>query len=581
MIQFGQQGVFTRQVGNMQINGRYKAGDRDAATPDGYPVTGKLSVFFGGVEFRLAGDEAEGLFLSAASESESAALPEYMRISGDTAVFRFSGGGELSFTSIDSGGNTELRIQGDFPPDVEGFLLPYMPLRSSRVQDTGNGLPIISANGQDYSFNRAVPEKARGLLLLEAGGPPLSYGAVPEKAAFNPADYSLDGALSRQSYGAAIQSWRDSRYALWARLIQGQNDEELVVAFLGEAAGRGTYQNAKSLVPSAFLNGNRRAYGSSSYLGGIARTYPGLGAADRERLSRLSGLIDEGSPEIFREDGAFEYLALRGSAGLTDRAAALLRGSDPAGLGPELLPGMLEAISSVKQSRPREDPFGDLPERICALISGQLQRVPGAWNSGQGLVLVFRDGSADAEFNLRLGKALAAWAENAGDEAWAAIGRSLVLSVLSLADGEGKVPARFSLAEPAGPEDTQTLDPLRIYRILQPGEYYPRIAATGIDGIWIWSSSPSVSAARENGMLDISVSFPAGETHYLMIWGLQPFTRLQLHNMDWRSDPRYESYDSSGWVYYAQDGLLALKLKHRAQVEHIRIFSSQAASAAP
>jgi hypothetical protein len=75
--------------------------------------------------------------------------------------------------------------------------------------------------------------------------------------------------------------------------------------------------------------------------------------------------------------------------------------------------------------------------------------------------------------------------------------------------------------------------------------------------------------------LDVSVSFPAGETHYLMLWGIQPFTRMQIHSMNWRSDPRYESYDSSGWVYYPQDRLLALKLKHRSQVEHIRIYYSQ------
>jgi len=42
--------------------------------------------------------------------------------------------------------------------------------------------------------------------------------------------------------------------------------------------------------------------------------------------------------------------------------------------------------------------------------------------------------------------------------------------------------------------------------------------------------------------------------------------------MDWRSDSQFERYDSSGWVYYSQEQTLVLKMRHRTQVENIRIF---------
>ncbi|MDR3191725.1 MAG: hypothetical protein LBT87_01525 [Treponema sp.] len=577
MIQFTRQGGFTRQVGDMQVSGRYKTEKQGVpANSAEFAITGKLSVFFGGLEFCLAGDGNKGGFLSAGSEApNTSALPEYLVISGNTALFRFSGGGELNFTSL-SGDYAELRIEGSFPPDTEGLLLSYRPLKTSHIQDTEDGLPAIIANGQLYSFGRSVKERG-GLLFLENNGDSISYREVPAKPVFNPEDYTLREAPGRQSYDAAIRAWRDRQYFLWARLVQEQNDEDLVVAFLGESLGRGAYRNAKALVSPAFLNGNRRGYGSSLYLGGIARTYSALNTADRERLNRLSGLINERSPAILGEDRAFEYLALRGSAGLMDGAAALLRDIDPASLSPELFPGMFEGFSVMGRRQPQGDPFGDLPDQTCLLVSQELARVPGDWNSGQGLVLAFRDGIADTGFNLRLGKALADWAEAAGNAAWAGIGRSLVLSVLALADQEGTVPARLSLDGTVPAEEGDRLDSTRLYRILQPGEYHPRAAASEIDGIWVWTSSPSVSAVRENGTLDVSVDFPAGETHYLMIWGIQPFNRMQLHGMDWRSDPRYESYDSSGWIYYSQDRLLVVKLKHRTQTEHIRLSYSQPA----
>jgi hypothetical protein len=42
--------------------------------------------------------------------------------------------------------------------------------------------------------------------------------------------------------------------------------------------------------------------------------------------------------------------------------------------------------------------------------------------------------------------------------------------------------------------------------------------------------------------------------------------------MDFRTDPQFERYDSSGWSYNAQEQTLLLKMRHRATVEHVRIF---------
>jgi hypothetical protein len=41
--------------------------------------------------------------------------------------------------------------------------------------------------------------------------------------------------------------------------------------------------------------------------------------------------------------------------------------------------------------------------------------------------------------------------------------------------------------------------------------------------------------------------------------------------MDYRTDPEFEQYDSSGWVYSAQEQILVLKMKHRSTVEYIKV----------
>jgi hypothetical protein len=153
------------------------------------------------------------------------------------------------------------------------------------------------------------------------------------------------------------------------------------------------------------------------------------------------------------------------------------------------------------------------------------------------------------EFSLRLGKALAAWAEGSDHTDWTPVGRSLVLSALT-SGGIGSA---------------------ELYPILSPVDYNPRAAKLPIGSLWAWTASPSVSAANDGVDIDITVSFPENTTHYMMIRGVRPFVKLQIHGIDFRSDSQFERYDSSGWVYYAQDQILVVKLKHRAPSETVKI----------
>jgi len=61
-------------------------------------------------------------------------------------------------------------------------------------------------------------------------------------------------------------------------------------------------------------------------------------------------------------------------------------------------------------------------------------------------------------------------------------------------------------------------------------------------------------------------------SHFMIIRGVRPFIRIQLHGMDWRTDSQFERYDSSGWVYYPEEQTLIVKLKHRVTTENIRII---------
>jgi hypothetical protein len=308
---------------------------------------------------------------------------------------------------------------------------------------------------------------------------------------------------------------------------------------------------------------------SAAYLGRLDIGFRTLAAYEGEQFALLSRLTKERSPEFLKMPHVFEYAGIRGYGNVINDGAETVRSIDPSTLSADLIPSILEGLINWKLFRPHgENPFERLIDEALSAVSEGIRRTP----DGEG-VFFFFNSQADTEYNLRLGIALDLYGEQADRPGWAVLGRSVVLSVLALDDSA--VPARLSLS--GGGEITATpgepLSAARICRLLFPNSY-PRAVGigAGVNGIWSWTAATALEVSQENNVLDISVSFPAGETHYMMIRGLKPFTKIQLYNIDYRTDPQFERYDSSGLSYSQEDQTLLLKMKHRDTVEHIRIF---------
>jgi hypothetical protein len=582
-IQFKKKGDFSLRVFNLAVEGSYRIQQEGESLPPGgsSPIAGEVRVFYGGLEFILAGDSPgreTGLCLVDIGGRRRAISAEYMAVERGGFCFYLSSGARVFFNTQENG--EELRIAGEFNKDeFTGLELPYRPLKSSRVRDEGNGQFVISAEGRDYRFRGSETEGQ--FLILQEGTPPVVYGIVDKSREWKGEDFIL---AEGENYEEALFQWVAKNFSLWGRLILSRNDEDMVIAYSGEALQRGSFRAAIAAVPRLFLSSPGRTYESSVYLGGMAEAQRGILAAETEVLGRIAKLISEESPAFFLESHLIEFLAIRGRGDLIDRVIALIRNTEPLSLNLEQIPGLLEIQMELASHRPQalsgdnSSPrlFEGLISQAESLLSESLRRLPPADQYPKGLVLAARNGQADTEWNLRLGKALEDWGKFTGRETWAAIGRSIVLSVLSLEDREGQVISTLNLDgdSPAG-DSPAFISTARLYRLLRLGNYYPRALALGpaFPGLWVWTASPDIRVVREGQILDIVVKFPVGESHYLLIRGIEPFYRLQFYDMDWRTDSNFERYDSSGWTYYAQNQTLVLKVKHRAEVEHIRLYT--------
>jgi hypothetical protein len=268
--------------------------------------------------------------------------------------------------------------------------------------------------------------------------------------------------------------------------------------------------------------------------------------SENEKINLITRLIRERSLDILIEEHILDYLFSRGNTTLANDTIEIINNLDLQMLTIDHCAGLLEVANDLRLWRPNHN-IGHLIEQILLIISDNLIR-----DNQNNLVFINTSGS-NFEYSLRLGKALINQPFIAGNineqtqVLWVSIGKSLVLSALP------------------------NLNSGRVYSILKPTEYYPH-ATQLTDEHWAWTASPSVNASFINGNMNITFNFPTAMTHYVMIRGVRPFLRIQIHGMDWRSDSQFERYDSSGWIYNPQEMILVVKLRHRTPVDNIRII---------
>lgn len=573
LIQYVRKTAFTLNLGSMVVSGNYLDTNeiKKQAKDEPVQVDGPFSVFFGGMEFRIAEDD--GLVLLRTKGAKSPLSARVFTIIDEGIRLELTDGCELIFKTFFANGVENLSVQALLPAEAQEIRIPFHPLRSSHITSNEQNRYLVSVAGKNYSFNGSVIDSQNKYIRLKGNMALAFYGQIPEKKGFNPGDLVLASALDAQTYSGAINRWFSQAETAWERSMAASPDEDMVLAYVSYAARKSNYRSATSTTPTAFLEGNQRTYRASAFFGRLDMALRGLVSADREYLGRLSRMINEKAPDILAEPDLIRTLSTRGSKALVDELVHLVKTLDPAVLSPASAVGCIENTVLWKTyGGTEENPFERLKDQALFVIAETLR------SNSEGKVIAFPSGRGDLLFSLRLGNALIQYGNAAGLADWIGLGKTLILSVLDLSDTNGSLPALVDLSDNRSsfvPAGEGRISAARIYPHLSGNQYYPRIEPInlpGYSGLWAWTGAGPISASFNGSVLDIAVNFFEGETHYMMIKGVKPFKKIQLYNIDFRTDPRFERYDSSGWAYSESEQVLLVKMKHRSREEHIRIF---------
>jgi len=551
LVQFSNSGSFSLTAGAMTIKGRYlqnlqtengqTAGETQGlqGSSSVKEITDGIKIYYGGLEFVLSEEREKGFSITGV-DGIAYVNPEYLILTDNIARFVFPGGTALVFNSIDSQRGPEMRISAEFAENDSKITIPIVPRRSSIIQE--NEQSGIMYDNFRYFFNNHGKEIDNKEIILTKDNTFISYRAKGRQKTFDTADYII---ARSQNYDSELVNWKNSSFNMWQQNASVLYNEDDIIAYCSELFARANYQ-AAAAISRNFQNNPNQSYRSSVFTGGMSNAYRTFTASENEKINRITRLINEKSPDIFKEEHLLNYLFTQSNASLAGEFIDIINDTKPGSLIIDHCPGLLEVFSDIKQWRPLLNyPAEHLTEQIISLISENLAR-----DAGKDQVFAMNFEGMNLDFSLRMGSALIPWAKETHNSEWEAVGKSLVLSALeSGGEGTGK-----------------------FYNALRLGEYYPRAVLLTDNSQWAWTVSPSVRASYADSNLNITFSFPVNMTHYVIMRGIKPFVRLQIYGSDWKSEAQFERSDSSGWVYYQDEQILILKLRHRSAVENVRII---------
>ncbi|MFA6505897.1 MAG: hypothetical protein WCT14_07355, partial [Treponemataceae bacterium] len=398
LVQFSRNTGFTFNVGSIAVTGKYAREASDALGKAARSLSGPLSLYFGGMEFRLS--ESDGL-ISIRDGKTQAIKPASISLIDDGINVRLTDDSEIRFIVLFVGGEETLRATVSLGRGTSELRIPYRPMRSARVTELENGRIAVISGGSSFAFSSAAVNAEKRVVSLKATATSFSYGKMIPKKGFSPTDFISAQALDLASYEAVRGKWIDQAFASWERSMSANPDEETIVAYTAESARRGNYRSAVATAPKAFVDAGERGYRSAVYYGRIDEGFRSLLSAERETLGRISRLENERNIDLFNEADLISYVSIRASKTVIDDIAVFAKTLDPAATTPALAVGYIECWTDWALSKPDQpNPFDKLVDQARFVLSGMFRK------AGDGAVFLVTGDKADIGFNLRAGRAL-------------------------------------------------------------------------------------------------------------------------------------------------------------------------------
>ncbi len=578
VVQFPSAGPISARAGNVTLKALPGEGGK-----------GVRSVELGADGLRIVFSERYPLLLRGADGKDHKELPASYEVMDSGFSVRFDGGSTLSAVT-DAEGITSWRLAPR--AKATSAAMRYELHRNAALAAPGDeGAVRITLGQVTYRVNGARLGNGPGALEVAASRgtwrPFYAAAENDDKRPAQPASFMAQAPMDPAAWARVVGAWRDKAWqglagpgfdaaaGTW-KPAGGEEpaafDESRFIAFMAEAMRRERYEAAASL--QAVVRANHATglgWRSVPFAGKTTTAMVAFEEASLAEVKAIERLVQARSPSLFYRSGIVHLLLDRTPYSLAKEALSLARDADFSKASPVEAIALIEAYLDARDYLSEEEnPFGKAVELVDRVIAPAIRKA-----EGQFFLQTRNDGECETAAALRAGKALMRLAEATGKPLYAGIGQSLVAGALGLAASDGSLPAVVVVRDETLTRGAERLATADAYALAGDSPYYPRARSLYRQlgpGSWAWTCAPELGVEHSPEKTVITAAYPLGSTHYMVLYGVKPYARIQLYGINYNMDPSFENYNASGYFYKRAAGAMYLKMRHKAQQEEIRLF---------
>ncbi len=560
VLQFSNDSIITEKNGNLQITLSETKDNNNKSV-----LRNKFNLIYNGVTLSCDDTKPAKILRKGkeAGDLESVALINWEKMSDTDYIFYFTDDIKLHVNLTDTTEKGTISFLAELPggPDgIEEFYMPYALAASSEIQSEASSRIVMGSKKAMWEFTASSLDNQ--MVCFTKAKSLASFAYFEQTVEFKFA--SLAGSVLVGGYDSIVRTFRDSIISQFkANQSESSQNEQAVVAYVAEQASRGNYTSAIEEIPQSFKRSDSRTFLSAPYFNNLVQTNKTLETNINEKDAIIRKAVNNNSLSLYTIRNIADYMYLYPNSGtikrITENAGEANIGQCSLAEAAGILRTYVEMMSLSKAyASHMEGSLNDCVEKIEKACTME----------GSNLTIAENGTFLSVVQAVEVGDALLRYGQFIGDQSLIAGGKAIVSSYI----GE------------CSSFDLRTL--IDLYPVVvHDNSFYPhfvKIYTSGDNVVWAWTVAESIGYERgEDRSITFNVEFPEGDTHYVILRGINPFRNIYIYDMIFRTDPRFESYNSSGYVYDADTKALLLKSRHKSGKEAVRLTYPVPAAAKP
>ncbi len=556
ILQFRTDSSILKKIGNLHVA---MARSEDEANPDA--LQNKLEVSYNGIT--LHSDDQNSIKIIQKDDQVAKNL-ELIKYEEDQLqyTFYFTEDVKLVVMLAQNEADSPLTIFADVPKNISDLYIPFNIAYNLNVLKEENNRIILEGKKQNWSISAA--EISKNYLHFTYADNIAHYAVYDDTKKFSFDMLTALASAEKQAYDHTVTTITSNLISSFkSSLNDNSYTEGAVVAYISAMAKNGNYKTAIDDIPGDYKKSETRTYLSAPFLNSLANMNTLLDTAIKESESSIKKAASSGMLDIFTVNNLAARLCIypeKSDVSTLLKNAAL---SDISRASIAQVSGIMRTYVELKKLNPE---YSALLEPV---MGNCLQRLTDACTFENDILTISEnDTFLSVVQAAEAGIALMRFGLAVNNDTYTRAGRVIVNSYL----GES---SSFDL------RTLTSLYPLVDY----DNSFYPHIQlihGSGKDVMWAWTCSGDIKYAKDDeGSLVLTINFPLEHTHYVILKGIPAFQQIFIYDMAFRTDPRFETYNSSGYVYKSDSETLLLKSRHKSENENIRMSYTPVPKPAP